>query len=43
MQIAIVLYPGATALMARDIAKPAQLKAATLLLWERALHTARSR
>lgn len=33
----------ATALMARDVAKPAQLKAATLLLWDRALSAARSR
>ncbi|BBZ10597.1 DJ-1/PfpI family protein [Mycobacterium branderi] len=33
----------ATALMARDLVKPAQLKAATLLAWEQALHTVRSR
>lgn len=33
----------ATALMARDLAKPAQLKSATLLLWDRALHTARAK
>jgi len=33
----------ATALMARDIAKPTQLKAATLLLWDRALSVARAK
>jgi putative intracellular protease/amidase len=33
----------ATALMARDVAKPAQLKAGTLLLWDRALSAARTR
>jgi transcriptional regulator GlxA family with amidase domain len=33
----------ATALMARDIAKPAQLKAGTLLLWDRALSVARAK
>lgn len=33
----------ATALMARDLVKPAQLKAATLLAWQQALHTVRSR
>ena len=33
----------ATALMARDIAKPAQLKAGTQLLWDRALSAARSK
>lgn len=33
----------ATALMAKDLAKPPQLKAATLLLWDRALHAARSK
>ena len=33
----------ATALMARDIAKPAQLKAGTLLLWDRALSAARAK
>lgn len=33
----------ATALMAKDLAKPAQLKSATLLLWDRALHTARAK
>jgi transcriptional regulator GlxA family with amidase domain len=33
----------ATALMARDVAKPAQLKAATLLLWDRALSAARAK
>jgi transcriptional regulator GlxA family with amidase domain len=33
----------ATALMARDIAKPAQLKAGTLLLWDRAVSTARAK
>lgn len=32
----------ATALMAKDLAKPARLKAATLLLWEQALTRARS-
>jgi len=33
----------ATALMARDVAKPAQLKAATLLLWNHALAAARAK
>jgi transcriptional regulator GlxA family with amidase domain len=33
----------ATALMARDVAKPAQLKAGTLLLWDRALSAARAK
>jgi putative intracellular protease/amidase len=33
----------ATALMAREIAKPAQLKAGTLLLWDRALSVARAK
>ena len=33
----------ATALMARDIAKPTQLKAGTLLLWDRALSVARTK
>lgn len=33
----------ATALMARDLAKPAQLKATTLLLWDRAISAARTR
>jgi putative intracellular protease/amidase len=33
----------ATALMARDIAKPAQLKAGTQLLWDRALSAARGK
>ncbi|GBE65204.1 glutamine amidotransferase [Mycobacterium sp. MFM001] len=33
----------ATALMARDVVKPAQLKAATLLAWEQTLRTVRSR
>ncbi|HTQ17628.1 MAG TPA: DJ-1/PfpI family protein [Mycobacterium sp.] len=33
----------ATALMARDLAKPAELKAATLLAWDRALSGVRSR
>lgn len=33
----------AVALMAKDLAKPAQLKAATLLLWDRALHAARGK
>jgi putative intracellular protease/amidase len=33
----------ATALMARDIAKPAQLKAGTLLLWDRAVSVARAK
>jgi putative intracellular protease/amidase len=33
----------ATALLARDAAKPAQLKAGTLLLWDRALSTARAK
>jgi hypothetical protein len=33
----------ATALLARDIAKPAQLKAGTQLLWDRALSTARGK
>lgn len=33
----------AAALMARDLVKPAQLKAATLLAWEQALRTVRSR
>lgn len=33
----------ATALMARDVARPAQLKAGTLLLWSQALATARAR
>jgi transcriptional regulator GlxA family with amidase domain len=33
----------ATALMARDVAKPAQLKAGTLLLWDRALSVARAK
>jgi putative intracellular protease/amidase len=33
----------ATALMARDVAKPAQLKAGTLLLWNQALEAARAR
>lgn len=33
----------ATALMARDAAKPPQLKAATLLLWDRALQAARAK
>lgn len=33
----------AVALMARDLARPAQLKAATLLLWDRALHAARGK
>lgn len=33
----------ATALMAKDLAKPPQLKAATLLLWDRALHAARAK
>lgn len=33
----------ATALMARDVMKPAQLKAATLLAWEQALRGVRSR
>lgn len=32
----------ATALMAKDLAKPAQLKAATLLLWDRAIGTVRA-
>ncbi|OBI52664.1 glutamine amidotransferase [Mycobacterium kyorinense] len=32
----------ATALMAAELAKPAQLKAATLLMWDRALNTARA-
>jgi hypothetical protein len=29
--------------MARDVAKPAQLKAGTLLLWDRALSAARAK
>jgi transcriptional regulator GlxA family with amidase domain len=33
----------ATALLARDAAKPAQLKAGTLLLWDRALSAARAK
>jgi hypothetical protein len=33
----------ATALMARDIAKPAQLKAGTQLLWNSALAAARGK
>jgi putative intracellular protease/amidase len=33
----------ATALMAKDVAKPAQLKAGTLLLWNQALEAARAR
>jgi len=33
----------ATALMAGDVAKPAQLKAGTLLLWDRALSVARAK
>jgi hypothetical protein len=33
----------ATALMARDVAKPAQLKAGTQLLWNRALSAARAK
>jgi transcriptional regulator GlxA family with amidase domain len=33
----------ATALMARDLAKPAQLKASALLLWDAAIGAARSR
>jgi hypothetical protein len=33
----------ATALMARDIATPTQLKAGTLLLWDRALAVARAK
>lgn len=33
----------ATALMARDVAKPAQLKAGTLLLWNHALDAARAK
>ena len=33
----------AAALMAKDLAKPAQLKAATLVAWDRALRTVRSR
>ena len=33
----------ATALMARDLAKPAQLKATALLLWDQAIRAARSR
>ncbi len=33
----------ATALMAKDLAKPAQLKAATLLVWEQAVTRARTR
>jgi transcriptional regulator GlxA family with amidase domain len=33
----------ATALMARDVAKPAQLKAGTLLLWNHALEAARAK
>lgn len=33
----------ATALMARDLAKPTQLKAATLLLWDTAIGAARTR
>jgi len=33
----------ATALMARDIAKPAQLKAGTMLLWDRAVSVARTK
>ena len=33
----------ATALLARDIAKPAQLKAGTQLLWNRALSAARAK
>jgi hypothetical protein len=33
----------ATALMVRDGAKPAQLKAGTLLLWDRALSVARAK
>jgi transcriptional regulator GlxA family with amidase domain len=33
----------ATALMARDIAKPTQLKAGTLLLWDRAVSVARTK
>jgi transcriptional regulator GlxA family with amidase domain len=33
----------ATALMARDVAKPAQLKAATLLLWNQALAAVRTK
>jgi hypothetical protein len=33
----------ATALMARDIAKPAQLKAGTQLLWNHALASARAK
>jgi putative intracellular protease/amidase len=33
----------ATAMMARDLAKPAQLKAATLVAWDRALRGVRSR
>lgn len=33
----------ATALMAKDLVQPSQLKAATLLLWDRALDAARSR
>lgn len=34
---------GATALMAREVAKPAELKATTLLLWDRALGAARAK
>lgn len=33
----------ATALMARDLTKPTQLKAATLLLWDRAISSARGK
>ncbi|EUA22402.1 DJ-1/PfpI family protein [Mycobacterium xenopi 3993] len=33
----------ATALMAKDLATPAQLRAATMLLWDRALNGVRSR
>lgn len=33
----------ATAMMSRDLVKPAQLKATTLLLWEQAIRAARSR
>ena len=33
----------ATALMARDLMKPTQLKATTLLLWEQAIRAARGR
>jgi hypothetical protein len=33
----------ATALMSKDLVKPAQLKAATMLIWDQALGAVRSR